>query len=144
MRYNDTMDEKRGKKGLEKKSYFLVGLATMCLAGIGLVLLGNFLKNPPKINLQNEIGTRVLGQQTIQALMTPASENVKLLFQNTIESSKDIVKEKVNEVEQTILTNIQKEVTNLTDTQIDALKLQICKDMGVIPSASSSPTPSSN
>lgn len=113
-------------------SFLLAGLAGVCLLGIGLVVVTNFIKHPPVFDLKKEVQTRILGQQTIQAILTPAQKNVKEFIQNAVDSSKDVMTQKVLEVEKKILTSIQKEVSTLTENQIEALKVQICKDLGVV------------
>lgn len=120
----------------KSKKTLLSILAISCLLVIGGVLTIGMLKNHLK-RAKKEDGLQILGETT-QLTNTPnlpSSEDVNQFVQETLESAKEKVVEKVKEAEKTILETINKEVENLTQSQIEALKLQICRDLGVITTA---------
>lgn len=112
-------------KNNKKPALFLV-LAMICLLAIGGVLASGIIKNRPKEDIEKESNPQILGE---------ATQDINQFVQNTVQNTKEKVVEKVKEAETIILETINKEVQNLTQSQIDALKLQICRDLGVITAA---------
>lgn len=103
---------------------FLV--AVVSLIGIGIVAGFNFLK--ANLNVINETKkVNVLGDKTL---------DINRFFTDTFQSGKEVAGQKVTDVQKNIMSTVEKEVSSLAQSQVDALKLQICRDWGVIP-----PTP---
>ena len=116
----------------QQKSALLAGLAIISLLAIGAILVMSILKNRSKNEDKNKKDSSVLGQTTaIEATPTPFID-VNQLLQNTYQTTKDTVSQKVVEVQKTITSDIEKEITNLTQSQVETLKLQICRDWGVV------------
>ena len=91
---------------------------------------------PGKIN----DSSLVLGE-SIQSLDELKENNpLNRFVQNTIETTREKVASKASDLEKLIVATVEKEIANITKSQMDALKLQICRDWGVV-SISPSPTP---
>ena len=126
-----------------QKQKLLLLLTVVSLATIGIVLSKGFIANRPK-ELKKESLTNVLGEQLTNLKITPPGvadiQNfVQTTLENTLANTKETLSQKTVEVEQRILTQVQKEISNLSENQITALKTQICRDLGVLPSLSPSP-----
>lgn len=123
----------------KKTRNILLGLVILSLLFIGGVVTTSFLKSKPLEKTTPPEGNNVLGQTTQLVTTTPTVlDNVNNLIQNSLENTKEVVSQKVVEAEKTILNTIDKEISTMTQTQVDNLKWQICKDLGVV---SVSPTP---
>lgn len=86
-------------------------------------------------------GTLVLGE-SIQSLDELNVNNpVNQFVQNTMEGARESISLKAADLEKSIVASVEKEIANITKSQLDALKLQICRDWGVV---SVSTTPSQN
>ncbi len=125
---------------MKKKSRnILLGLVILSLLFIGGVVTTSFLKSKPQEKTISPDGNNVLGQTTQLISTAPTVlDNVNNLIQSSLQNTKEIVSQKVVEAEKTILTTINKEISTMTQTQVDNLKWQICRDLGVV---SVSPTP---
>lgn len=116
----------------QQKSALLTGLAIIVLLAIGAILVMSILKNRSKNEDKNKKDSTVLGETTtIEATPTPFVD-VNQLVQSTYQTTKDTLSQKVVEVQKTITSDIEKEITNLTQSQVETLKLQICRDWGVV------------
>ncbi len=108
---------------------------------IGVSLFG-FMKKKKNDLINNIEPNNVLGevaQSLSSSSVVPNVNNiVQNSIQNTVDATKETVTKKFTEVEKTVINTINQEVANLTKSQVDALKVQICKDLGVIPSTPSS------
>lgn len=121
-----------------QKSILLFILAIVSLLGIGGILLTGILKSKPK-EVKNTNDQKVLGEE-ISSKLTPTSAiDVNKFVQDTFQNTKEVAGQKMVEVQKTILNTVEKEVSSLAQSQVDALKHQICRDWGVI---KSSPSPS--
>lgn len=132
-----------GRSMKRQKQTLAILLSIISLATIGIVLSKGFMANRPK-ELKKESLTNVLGEQLTNLKITPPvlsdiQDFVQTTLENTLTNTKEILSQKTVEVEQRILTNVQKEVINLSENQITALKTQICRDLGVLPSLTPSP-----
>lgn len=106
-------------------------LAVFSLVAIGMILTTAMFKNKTQKNVTGDY-QNVLGENA-QSLSTPTPAiDINRLAQQTIQDAQETVAQKVADVKKTIIESIEKEVTSLTQSQIEALKLQICKDWGVI------------
>ncbi len=114
-------------------SKFLFLITILSLIIITLVFIGGLLQKRKGNENNNSQDKSILGEQTgiIGSVPTTAS-SLNVLVQNTLDNTKETVTKQVVEVEKTILKNIEKEVSDLTKSQIDTLKRQVCTDWGVI------------
>lgn len=119
-----------------------LALTILSLTAIGIILIGGLIKNKPKEQNLVKKGSDVLGEaaQNLfnQATNSSLDNAVQNTLQNTIQNTKEVVSERVLDTEKTILKEVEKEITNLTQSQVEVLKLQICRDWGVV---TVSPTP---
>ncbi len=114
-------------------------LALIFLLTIGIIMAIKFPRGKVANNNENRQGasTEVLGEFTgPTGEFSPTPFNINQFVQNSLQNTKETVlhtaTEKVTELEKTIINTINNEVANLSKSQIEALKLQICKDLGVI------------
>lgn len=122
-------------------SSFLIILAVisiLALSGIFVMGITKKKSNQPDINKSNVLG------DTIASVKSGSSfGNIKDSVQNTINSTIDTTKvmftAKMTEAEKTVIESLNREVTNLTKSQVETLKIQICRDLGVLPTFT--PTP---
>lgn len=114
--------------------------------GIILVVLGYWavqsgvVKNNPLAGKKFTINPNILGS-TIH-LNTPQSSSFSPFLQNSLDSAKGIATQKFVEIEKSVAQTLEKQVADLTKSQINAIQTQICRDWGVIspiPSPSSQP-----
>lgn len=120
-------------KRKKQASTILFILALICLLAIGTILASGIIKNRSKNQNQAKkpIDSNVLGE-IIEQQISSAPSKINNFFGQPIEETKEVVSQKLTEVEKQVVTNIQKEISSLTASQIDALKLQICRDLGVV------------
>lgn len=108
----------------KKKSGLLLLLSIVSLLGVGTIFLTGLLKNNPKNSTKKDSNNAaVLGEKTA---------DINRIVSDTLQSTKDTVSQKTAEVQKTIVNNIEKEVSNLAESQIETLKLQICRDWGLV------------
>ncbi|MCJ7739910.1 hypothetical protein MUP32_01155 [Candidatus Microgenomates bacterium] len=131
----------------DKAPKILLGLTVISLMVLGFVFTTGLLKGFPKNLVKSESEKSVLGEQASHP--TPTSfiddfvqntvkNTVKNTLQNTIQNTKETVSEKVTEVKSEIIKTVEKEISDLTQSQVKSLQWQICKEWGVV---SLSPTP---
>lgn len=127
--------------------HLLFALAVISLLTISAVVANGIINGRKKNNINTGGFSNVLGEHE-ENVPTPTSiingfiENtVKNTLQNTLQSTKETVSEKVVEVEKEIIKTVEKEATRLTESQVNTLKYQVCKDWGVITGIPTSPTP---
>lgn len=120
-----------------KQSAILFLIAVLSLTGIAAVVGMGIFKNKPK-PIQKTEDASVLGEA--QSKISPTSSlDFNRIVSDTYQNTKEAAKEKVQEVQKTVMSTVENEITTLTKSQVDAMKLQICRDWGVI---SISPTKS--
>lgn len=113
-------------------SFFLL-IAIICLSALGFLFARGTLKE--WMDRKDKIVEgNILGEAVQDSISSPVND----FIQNTIDSTKESLTEKATEIEKNIIKNIENEVSNLTKSQVDTLKYQICRDLGVI---SVTPTP---
>ena len=67
--------------------------------------------------------TTVLGE-TVEFPLNPENkQKIDQVVQNTIQSTKETVSEKIVEVEKIVTETLEKEISNLTTSQVETLKL---------------------
>ena len=109
----------------------LIGAAILSLLLITAVVATGFgkkirLKEPTETQKKSDVLgelTRSLGNSTFIDTNAVA---------NTIEDTKETVSTKAKEVEKAIIKTVEKEVTTMTQSQINSVKRQICQNWGVI------------
>lgn len=125
----------------KKTRHVLLGFVILSLLLTGGIVTTGFLKYKSE-NKETPVQGKnnVLGDETTALITTApqAADNVNRLIQNSLQETRDVVSQKVIEMEKTIINTINKEIGNMTQTQVDNLKWQICRDLGVV---SASPTP---
>ena len=114
----------------QHKTGILIGFAIASLLVIAAVAVKGFLQKAPTLLKEK---TEVLGESVKDDISEGISSTVNSLVQKTVNETKTVVSEKAVELEKQLLTTIEKEVSNLTAYQIQALKTQICTNWGVIP-----------
>lgn len=115
-----------------QKSILLFLLALFSLVGIAAVVVTSFLKNKPQ-EIKTTQSQEVLGEAAEQEATPTPPLDVNKFVQQTMQSTQEVAQEKAKEVQKVIVSTIEKEVSNLTQSQVTALKEQICRDWGVIP-----------
>jgi len=121
------------------KTSILLLLAAASLLAIGIVAVRSFLRKAPTLLKEK---TDVLGELVKDDISEGISSSVNSLVQKTVNETKTVVSEKVVELEKQFVTTVEKEVANLTASQIQTLKTQICTNWGIVTLApTSSPTP---
>jgi len=101
---------------------FPVAIALICLITLGAVLGGAILKNRAKEPIKPKSGLMVLGDKS-------AIDN---FVKDTLEDTRENLSVKAVEVQKNIVAILEREVSELTQSQIEAVKVQICRDWGVI------------
>ena len=114
-------------------------LALIFLITIGIVMVISFPKGKGINNSEAKKVTSsgILGEFTgPEDTPSPTPFNLNQFVQNSLQNTKETVlhtaTEKVTEIEKVVINTINKEISALSQSQIEALKLQICKDLGVI------------
>lgn len=74
---------------------------------------------------------------TVDTPSATSSATATSFMERTIESAKNSLRGKTGDLQKSIVSTIQKEAGDLTKSQLDLLKTQICKDWGVIPASAS-------
>jgi hypothetical protein len=112
-------------------SKILLALAIVSLLILGGVFVKSALEDKKKPGKDIK---EVLGEQSniLQSAATDLASPLNSKIQNTIDNAKNVVSGKTVEVEKMIISTLEKEVADFSKNQVDNLKLQICKDWGVI------------
>lgn len=124
-----------------QKSAFLFLIAVISLIAIGVVIARGFLKKSPQttnISLPEILGEQSQGEQ--EELSPTPIINLNKIISDNFQSTKEVAQQKIEEVQKTVITTVEKEISTLTQSQVEALKLQICRNWGVI-SVTPSKTP---
>lgn len=118
------------KRGQKSRLIFL--LAIISLLTCGTIVTIGYLRNNPKNNPPKEsTSPSVLGETTAD-IASKTVTDVNNLVQDSIQNTKETLSQKTSEAQKTIIQTIEKEISNLTQSQVEALKIQICRDWGVI------------
>lgn len=115
----------------KQKSVLVLILAVLSLIGIGIIYLTGLFKDKPKETPKSE-SPNVLGELIESKISPSASADFNHFIQETVKNTQDAATAKVSEVQKTLVTTIEKEISTLTTSQVDALKIQICRDWGVV------------
>lgn len=116
----------------KKPSKILLALAIGSILFIGVISLIGFIKNKQDRFAQKNINTDVLGEVARSEPVVQLKDQVGKVVQNTLQTTKDTVTEKMVEVEKRVVEDIEKQVTNLTTSQVKIIKTQICKNWGIV------------
>ncbi|MBI3380166.1 hypothetical protein HY029_05415 [Candidatus Gottesmanbacteria bacterium] len=112
-----------------QQASFLIIISIISLIGIGFVVARGILKNPPQIPFRK---INVLGE-SIQSKIEPTSTlNVDQFIRDAFQGTKEVAQQKAGEIQKSVMSTVEKEISTLTKSQVEALKLQICRDWGVI------------
>lgn len=114
----------------QKSTLFFI-LAVISLLGIGGIYFTGLFKNKPKESTKSE-NPNILGQDTMSKVFPTSSLDVNKFIQDTVKNTQDAASQKVSEIQKSVVTTLEKEITTLTQSQVDNLKVQICRDWGVI------------
>lgn len=118
----------------DQKSALRAFIAVVSLIAIAAVLASGFLKKKDNEGIKNETGNSILGETTeSKEDGNPVLLNAEKFIGDTFQNTKEVAEEKVSEVQKTVIATVEKEVSELTKSQVESLKLQICRDWGVVP-----------
>ena len=115
-----------------QKSVLLFILAIVSLLGIGVVLATGFFKNKPQ-QAKSAEEQKVLGELSEKNATPAPALDINKFAAESFQNTKEAAGQKVSEVQKTIVNTVEKEVSNFTQSQVENLKLQICRDWGVVP-----------
>lgn len=113
-------------------SLILSLLAGLSLLTIGIIFYAGYLKNKSQTTGQMVDFSKVLGESTRSQPVNSLPSTVNGYIKNTIEGAQNTLTEKTKEVETQVLTEVQKQLAEMTASQVLTLKTQICRDWGVI------------
>jgi hypothetical protein len=113
-------------------------LAVISLVVIGIVVFRGITQNKPA-KVAGITDGNILGDLINKDTPPTLPPAVKSFVQNTIQNTKETLSQKADELKKTIVADVEKQVADMTQSQIDAVKLQICRDWGVV-SVSATPT----
>ncbi len=110
-----------------------LGLVIISLLTIGAVISSGFLKNrKPTQNQTGDKSLNVLGEVAQSQIIPSLSSNMNKLVENTLQNTKELISEKTVEVKTNIMQTLEKEVNNFTQSQVESIKMQICREWGVV------------
>lgn len=112
-------------------SSLLLLIAVFSLGVIGTVVATSIFKTGKQMLESPSKSKNVLGELT-QSIGSPSSLLNTALVSDVIQNTKDTVSQKTSEVEKTIVKTVEKEIATMTQSQIDAIQLQICTQWGVV------------
>lgn len=122
-----------------QKSILVFILAILSLITIGGVFASGILKRKPKPDIKKEEPPSVLGEIVEPSITPTPALKVDQIVKTTFDEAKEGALQKAGEVQKVVVNTLTKEVSQLTQSQIESLKLQICRDWGVV---KTSPSPS--
>ncbi len=125
----------------KRSSKILLAVSIIFLLAIAGIIVSGVLKGRTNTKSESVDYPEVLGQAIESQIIPTAEESVRGVVQEVWQNSKEEVGQKVETVKNEIMQSVQKEVSSLTQSQIDALKMQICRDLGVLPSVTPTPKP---
>lgn len=122
-----------------QKSILLFILAIVSLIAIGGVFTTGILKRKPKPEIKKGESPSVLGEIVEPSITPTPALKVDQLVKSTFNEAKEEALQKAGEVQKVVVNTLEKEVGSLAQSQVEALKFQICRDWGVV---KTSPSPS--
>lgn len=115
------------------RSRLLLALVIISLLAIAFILLSGILTNSTSKKDQNSANVPdILGETSFLNETPTPLFNLNQTVRNTFDNTKEIVTQKMVETQKNLVSSIEKEISTLTQSQIETLKFQICKDWGVI------------
>ena len=127
------MKNKKKEKDI-KVSKVIFTVVGLCLIILFVIFISGWVKKITTID-KEDLGS-VLGEKfSVESNLrgTPVVEEyIKKAFQDTLNNTKETVSGKASEIEKEVIKVIEKEISSLSTSQIDALKVHICEDLGVI------------
>ena len=118
------------KKLYNRKLYLLAVLSLIIIAAI--VALGT-ISGKYRFFLKKGEGSIVLGISDKLPFSQLSADNIENLLEESVSTTKEGVAQKLTEYEVKLKDSLQKEITDLTNSQIQAVKEKICRDWGVVP-----------
>lgn len=125
----------------KRSSKILLALSIICLLTIAGIIITGASKRKTNVGSKNIDYPEVLGQFIDSQIIPTVEDSVRGIVSKVWQNSKEEVGKKMETVKNEIMQSIQKEASNLTESQIDALKIQVCRDLGVLPSITPTPKP---
>lgn len=122
-----------------RSSKILLTVSIICLLVIAGIIIFGILKN--RNNTKNIDYPEILGRSIDSQIIPTAEDNVRGVAQQVWRNSKEEVSQRIETVKNEVVQSVQKEVSSLTQSQIETLKLQICRDLGVLPTITPAPKP---
>ncbi len=122
----------------KQKTGILFFLTIISLLIIGGVVFVNFIKKPKINTIENPAASSVLGESISSDNRELPFTGINNIVKETVNNTQSAVSEKIVEVQKSAIRTIEKEVSNLAQSQIDAFKLQLCRDWGIV---KETPTP---
>jgi hypothetical protein len=116
------------------KSPVLVILAVISLLGLGGLLLIGIMKHPPSLSslLPKKSSVSVLGESQESTSGPTPTSILNNFIQNTINTTKSAVSEQVAQAEKAAIQTVQEQISNLTKTEVENFKTELCRSLGVI------------
>ena len=96
-------------------------------------MFSGILKNKPLEILKKIENKNILGEEISSKISPTQAIDLNRFASDTLQNVKETAGQKVTEVQKTVLTTVEKEISTLAQSQVDALKLQICRDWGIVP-----------
>lgn len=115
-----------------QKQTLLFVLVILSLLAIGGIMFTGILKGKPQETVKKEEKKDVLGEEIASKFSPTPGVDLNRIVSDTYQNAKDVAGQKVVEVQKTIVNTVEKEMSTLAQSQVDALKLQICRDWGVV------------
>lgn len=127
---------------LSRPTFYAV-LAVLALIAIFFITSrGNQKTFPVTADSQSSV-SKILGLMKYVPGEEAVGSAVERVIQSGAKSAKDVAGQTVNEAKDTIVENVKKEVSRMTEAQVKQLTTQLCKEWG-IPASSSAATTSAN
>jgi len=124
---------------MTKQNRLLILLAFISLIFIlGLTVRGLIL-GKYSIWFRRNQGSFVLG--ITDKISSVASDKLENMMESTVENASQEITKQLLKTEGTVKEKLEKEISGLAKSQIDAVKFKICRDWGVIPQSTATPSP---
>lgn len=124
---------------MAKQNRLLILLAFISLVFIlGLIIRGLIL-GKYSIWLHRSRGSFVLG--ITDKISSVASDKLENIMESTAENASREISKQLSKTEGRVKEKLEKEISGLAKSQIDAVKFKVCRDWGVIPQSTAAPSP---
>ena len=124
---------------MTRQNRLLILLALISLIFIfGLIVRGLIL-GKYSIWLRRSRGSFVLG--ITDKISSVASDKLENIMESTAENASREISRQLSKTEGRVKEKLEKEISSLAKSQIDAFKFKVCRDWGIIPPSSTTPSP---